>query len=111
MNTNTEIATACERAKAMLNTEDLGTAISDAIADLLILAHEKDSDLLGTVITRGIAHFAATYIEPMDDQDAEDWLHDELFPLTGERQFAAYAADQAITLAGKDGRVDAPEWI
>lgn len=112
MNTETtEIAARTEERLSdfVKSSEDLETRITDAICNLLILAQERDVNI-GTVLTRGAGHFAASYIEPLTGEDAEQWLSDELFPLTGEREFAEYVADEAIVLSGKKGSIDAPEW-
>ena len=105
----TEIAEACERAEARINSEDFETAISDAIADLMTLAYERDIDA-ANVIVRGVAHAVAAYMESATDMEADAIVNEFLFPFTGERQFAEYIAEQAIVLSGKAGRVHVPAW-
>ena len=107
-----EVTTNCRIARAMLacgDNNDLATQIADAIANLLTLAHEEGLNP-AEAVTKGAAHWAATYIEFEDDHAAEEWLSNALFPFTGERQFAEYIAERAIILAGKDFRVSVPEW-
>lgn len=89
--------------------DDLQTRISDAFANLLILGQENEVPLADALV-KGMAHFCATYIEGMDSDDAYEWLNTTLFPFTGEREFVAYVADDAIVLAGLKGSIEAPEW-
>ena len=91
------------------DNEELATHISDGIANLLILAQESEVGI-ADAMTTGAAHFCATYMEGMDPDEAGEWLNAVLFPLTGDRQFAEYIADQAIVLSGHDGRIKSPEW-
>lgn len=95
--------------EAMKSDSDPNVAISDGIANLLILAHESDMNV-GELVQRGAAHYLATYMEPMEDKDVEQWLSATLFPWTGDNQFAWYVAQEAIVLSGKQGRVTIPEW-
>ena len=80
--------------------DDLQTAVSDAIANLLILAHERDIDVAGAWY-KGAAHYVATYLEPLDADDAADWLQDNLFPFSGEESADYYIGRDALVLAGK----------
>lgn len=91
------------------NDDDHRDAVSDLIANVAIYAHEHELPLADLVV-RGLAHYAAAYMEPMEPDEADDWLRENLFPFTGERDFAEYIADQAITLSGKAGRIESPEW-
>jgi hypothetical protein len=87
--------------------DDAETATMDAIANLLILAHESGMGV-AHVVEKATAHYLATYMEQMEDDDAEEWLEAAGFPWTGDNDFIWYAARDAITLAGKD--VTIPEW-
>jgi hypothetical protein len=109
---NEEIERTSATAEKMLRHVDdneLDTQVADAIANLLILCHERQ---IGTadVVVRGAAHYAATYMEGMEPDEAQAWLSESLFPWTGEREFAEYIADRAIVLSGHAGRVATPEW-
>jgi hypothetical protein len=107
-----EIKNNCRIAEEMLKAgddNDLQTQIMDAIANLLTLAHEREIST-ADVVTKGAAHWLATYMEQRDPDVAYDWMNATLFPWTGERQFAEYIAGEAITLSGHEGRVNAPEW-
>lgn len=108
----TETQRAVHKAEAMIQLVDkneLEAQVVDAIANLLILCHEREVDT-ADVVVRGAAHYAATYVEGMEPDAAYAWLHDALFPWTGERQFAEYIADRAIVLSGHAGQVGTPEW-
>lgn len=107
-----EIRTSVRIAEEMLTHTDeneIETRISDAIADLLVLCHEREINGADVVVS-AIAHFAASYIEDMDSDEAQEWLYKELFPYTGTREFAEYCADRAIVLSGHSGKVATPEW-
>lgn len=94
---------------AMGSDADPQTAVMDAIANLLIFAHENDLDVAGAVVD-GVAHYCATYMEPMDADEAEGWLHDALFPFSGDHDIEHYIGRQAITFAGHAGKFGPPEF-
>lgn len=87
---------------------DPQTAITDAIASLLILAHERRLEVANAWYN-GAAHYAATYLEPLSDEDAADWMDDHLFPFNGEHSADVYIARDALVKAGKSTGL-APEF-
>jgi hypothetical protein len=101
-NESNEVARMVALAERMIEGGDADpqTAVSDAIANLLILAHEQDLDVAGAWY-RGAAHYCATYIEPLTSEDAADWLQDHLFPFSGEESADHYIGGDACVLAGK----------
>jgi hypothetical protein len=109
-NESNEVARMVALAERMIEGGDADrqTAVSDAIANLLILAHEQDLDVAGAWY-RGAANYVATYIEPLSEDDAADWMHDNLFPFSGERSADHYIGREACVLAGKSGDIQ-PEF-
>jgi tRNA threonylcarbamoyladenosine modification (KEOPS) complex Cgi121 subunit len=104
-----EISEAVARAEDRINSDDLETAISDAIADLATLAYEREIGFAEAVVS-GVAHALAAYMEGEEPDTADEHLNEMLFPFTGERQLADYIAERAIVRSGQAGKVFIPEW-